>query len=248
MSINETTEIIKIEKSTIGQENVSAVNSREIYEYLEVDTKYSMWIQRAIEKYDFEMGVDYVSTLTNPKSGKRDFIVTMDMAKELCMVSNTEKGKETRKYFIAKEKEATQTNKPLTIEQLLQENMKVIGTLQTQVIELKEKVEVDSPKVLFADSVAQSESSILIGQFAKAISDNDFSIGQNRLFDWLRENGYLISSGSRKNQPMQQYIENGYFEVVERSIINPDGSSRITTTTKIKGKGQVALAKKIKQA
>ena len=101
------------------------------------------------------------------------------------------------------------------------------------------------PKALFADSVAQSNTSILIGQFAKAISTDDFEIGQNRLFKWLRDNKYLISGGTQHNQPMQKYITNKYFETTERTIINPDGSTRITITTKITGKGQVALAQKI---
>jgi len=101
------------------------------------------------------------------------------------------------------------------------------------------------PKALFADSVAQSHTSILIGQFAKAISNEEFTIGQNRLFTWLRDNKYLIKGGVRHNQPMQKYIDNGYFEVIERTTNNPDGSVRINITTKITGKGQVALTDKI---
>ena len=103
------------------------------------------------------------------------------------------------------------------------------------------------PKAVFADSVAQSHTSILIGQFAKAISNKDFTIGQNKLFSWLRENKYLINGGQRHNQPMQKYIDNGYFDVTERTINNPDGSTRITITTKITGKGQVALTQKIRE-
>ena len=114
--------------------------------------------------------------------------------------------------------------------------------------ELEKKIDTEyKPKALFADSVAQSKSSILIGQFAKAISTDDFKIGQNKLFKWLREQGYLIDGGQRHNQPKQKYIDNGYFEVVERTVNNPDGSVRITITTKITGKGQVALTKKIKE-
>jgi len=101
------------------------------------------------------------------------------------------------------------------------------------------------PKALFADSVAQSSGSILVGQFAKLISTDGFKIGQNRMFRWLRENGYLHASGARRNQPKQRYIENGWFEIVERTVNNPDGSTRITLTTKITGKGQVALAERV---
>lgn len=101
------------------------------------------------------------------------------------------------------------------------------------------------PKALFADSVAQSSGSILVGQFAKLISGDGFKMGQNRLFRWLREHGYLHAHGARRNQPYQRYIDNGWFEVIERTVNNPDGSTRITLTTKITGKGQVALAPKI---
>lgn len=99
-------DLIKIEKTQIGAEVLNSVNSREIYEYLEIATAYSEWIKRAIEKYDFIENQDYLVVLTDSKSGKRDYVVSMDMAKELCMVSNTEKGKETRKYFIQAEKQS----------------------------------------------------------------------------------------------------------------------------------------------
>lgn len=245
MSKLEKIELIKILKTSIGTEELNSVNSRELYEFLGVNTEYSKWIQRAVEKYNFENMSDYIIVKNDENSGRprEDYIVTLDMAKELCMVSNTEKGRKVRKYFIEVEKQA---NKPMTIEQLLLENSKVINQLQNKVITLQDTIEVQKPKIIFADSVAQSETSILIGQFAKVISTDDFNIGQNRLFQWLRDNKYLISSGNGYNQPMQQYIDNGYFEVTERTINNPDGSTRITMTTKITGKGQVALTKKIK--
>lgn len=97
--------LIHIEKTQIGAESVNSVNSREIYLYLEIDTKYNDWINRAIEKYDFEENVDY-SKMSNGTARGIDYIVSMDMAKELCMVSNTQKGKETRKYFIQVEKQS----------------------------------------------------------------------------------------------------------------------------------------------
>ena len=140
------------------------------------------------------------------------------------------------------------------IEEVLQDPDTIIKLAQNLKEEMQKRKELENkidteykPKALFADSVAQSKTSILIGQFAKAISTDNFKIGQNRLFKWLRENGYLINGGQRHNQPMQKYIDNGYFEVIERTVNNPDGSTRITITTKITGKGQVALTKKIKE-
>ena len=98
--------LIKIESSVIGAEEVNSVNARDIHTYLEVKTVFAHWIKRAIQKYDFVENEDYISFITDAKSGKRDFIVTLDMAKELSMLENNKKGKETRKYFIQMEKEA----------------------------------------------------------------------------------------------------------------------------------------------
>jgi len=122
----------------------------------------------------------------------------------------------------------------------LKEEREARKKAETKVVELK-------PKAAFADAISSSNSSVLIGEFAKIISNNNFKIGQNKLFAWLREVGYLMSKGERYNQPYQKYIDNGYFEVIERVVHNSDGSTRITVTTKITGKGQVAVFKKIKK-
>lgn len=112
------------------------------------------------------------------------------------------------------------------------------STLET-VRGLNKKIEQDKPKVLFADSVASSDSTCLIGEVAKLIKQNGVSIGQNRLFDWLRQNGYLISrKGTDYNMPTQKSMELGLFEIKERTLNNPDGSIRITRTPKVTGKGQ----------
>ena len=94
------------------------------------------------------------------------------------------------------------------------------------------------PKEIFADAVAASKTSILIGELAKLITQNGYEIGQTRLFTWLREHGYLIKTGTSKNMPMQRYVQQGLFEIKESSVQNPDGSVRITKTTKVTGKGQ----------
>ena len=94
------------------------------------------------------------------------------------------------------------------------------------------------PKEIFADAVSASKDAILIGDLAKLISQNGYRIGQNRLFDWLRNNGYLIKSGSSRNRPMQRYVEQGLFEVKETAINMPNGNVRTALTTKVSGKGQ----------
>lgn len=108
----------------------------------------------------------------------------------------------------------------------------------------QEKIEADKPKTIFADAVSASRTSILVGDLAKLICQNGYQIGQKRLFEWLRQNNYLIKSGNSKNMPMQRYIEQGLFEVKESSVQNPDGSIRVTKTTKVTGKGQIYFINK----
>ena len=105
---------------------------------------------------------------------------------------------------------------------------------------LKEQAAIDRPKVIFAEAVDTSKESILIGNLAKILRQNGVEIGQNRLFAWLRENGYLMNcKGERWNFPTQSSVDRGLFEVKTRIINNPDGSTKITHTTKVTGKGQI---------
>lgn len=108
----------------------------------------------------------------------------------------------------------------------------------------KQKIEADKPKTIFADSVAASNTSILIGDLAKLIRQNGVRIGQKRLFEWLRQNNFLIKSGSSRNMPTQRSLEMGLFEIKESTVQNPDGSVRITRTPKCTGKGQIYFINK----
>lgn len=192
-------------------------------------------------EYGFNENLDYREVMDkkvqNPQGGRpaTDYEITLDMAKEIAMIQRNEKGKQARQYFIEVEK---QWNSPeRVIARGLIESQKMIENLNQQVIEMK-------PKALFADAVSSSKESILIGQLAKLIRQNGYDIGQNRLFFWLRENGFLIKSGSRYNHPTQKAMDLGLFEVKERTITNPDGSIRITLTTKVTGKGQIYFVNK----
>lgn len=112
------------------------------------------------------------------------------------------------------------------------------------IAEKQSRIEKMRPKEIFADAVASSHTSILIGDLAKMICQNGYQIGQKRLFDWLRDNGYLMKHGSSKNMPQQRYLEQGLFEIKESNVQNPDGSVRITKTTKVTGKGQIYFVNK----
>lgn len=117
--------------------------------------------------------------------------------------------------------------------------------LATNLKEEKEKrlaaerqIEADRPKVVFANAVNVSKDGMLIGMLAKLLHQNGIDIGQKRLFQWMRDNGYLMKSGADKNMPTQKARELGLFKVKERAIDNPDGSVRLTRTTLVSGKGQ----------
>ena len=104
------------------------------------------------------------------------------------------------------------------------------------------------PKALFADAVSASETSILIGGLAKLIKQNGVDIGQKRLFDWLREHGFLIKNGTDKNMPTQRAMERGLFEVKEGSFVDGNGVNRITRTTKVTGEGQIYFVNRFLKA
>ena len=110
--------------------------------------------------------------------------------------------------------------------------------------EKQERIEQMRPKEIFADAVSASRTSILIGDLAKLICQNGFQIGQKRLFEWMRNNGYLMKHGTSKNMPVQRFVEQGLFEIKESNVQNPDGSVRITKTTKVTGKGQIYFVNK----
>ena len=160
----------------------------------------------------------------------QDYRITLDMAKEIAMLQRNEKGKEIRRKLIELEKAWNSPEKVMA--RALDIAHKTIANLQIENEEMK-------PKAFFADAVKASDSSILIGDLAKLIKQNGTDIGQKRLFERMRNDGFLMKKGASKNMPTQKAMEKGLFEVKERVVSNPDGSTRITRTTKVTGEGQV---------
>lgn len=190
-------------------------------------------------EYGFEAGKDFCSKMSESTGGRPaiDYQITVDMAKQICMIQRSEKGRQYRQYFLDLEKAWN------TPEQVMARALKVAGQtidkLKGENAGLLEDVQRMRPKEIFADAVATSHSSILIGDLAKLIKQNGVDIGQKRLFAWMRGNGYLIKrNGSDWNMPTQKSMEMGLFEVKESTVNNPDGSVRINKTTKVTGKGQ----------
>ena len=224
-------EVIKV---TVNDNHEPVVSGRQLHEALEVKTPYSMWFDRMVE-YGFTENQDFLLNNFVKQTGrgghnKVDHIIKLDMAKEIAMIQRTDKGKEVRQYFIQVEKDFNSPEK-IMARALLMADQKVH--------KLEAQIEADRPKVLFADAVSASKSSCLIGELAKILKQNGIDIGQNKLFQWLRSNGYLISRrGESWNQPTQKSMQLGLFELKKTNINHADGHTTVNTTTKVTGKGQ----------
>ncbi len=126
---------------------------------------------------------------------------------------------------------------------------KMLESYKDKVIILEEKIEQDKPKVIFAEAVEASKTSILIGELAKLLKQNGHNIGQKRLFSWLREQGFLIKrEGSEYNMPTQKSMDLGLFEIKETAITHSDGHITVNKTPKVTGKGQIYFMNKFKTA
>lgn len=235
-------ELIKVNYENVDRPTVSG---RELWEALEVETPYKKWFDRMAE-YGFSEGVDFnldknvrvqIEGNRNVSREITDHQLTIPMAKELCMLQRTERGKFWRQYFIGVE-EKWNSPEAIMARALQLSNVKM-KQLETTVSDLQKQMEQDKPKVLFADSVTASNSSILIGELAKLIKQNGVDIGQRRLFEWMRVNGYLIKrKGSEYNLPTQRSMEQGLMEIKETSVVHT-GYTTISKTPKVTGKGQV---------
>ena len=224
-------EIINI---TLNDNHEPVVSGRQLHEALGVKTPYSMWFDRMVE-YGFTENQDFLLNNFVKQTGrgghnKVDHVIKLDMAKEIAMIQRTARGKQVRQYFIQVEKDFNSPEK-IMARALLMADQKVH--------KLEAQIEADKPKVLFADAVSASHTSILVGDLAKLISQNGFKIGANRLFSWLRDNGYLIKKrGASWNMPTQKSMELGLFEIKETNIQHADGHISINKTSKVTGKGQ----------
>ena len=226
-------ELIKVQVKN----NRQLVSARDLYQGLEVKRRFSAWWEQ--NSKGFEKDTDYEGVLVSTPYNKlhpdklqtiQDYLLTIDMAKELCMMSKTEKGKEVRKYFIQVEKN---WNSPdMIMQRALSISKQRIEALQNENAAMK-------PKALFADSVATSKSTVLVGELAKIIRGNGVDIGATRLFRWMREKGYLINrKGSDWNMPTQKAMNLGLFKIKETTINHSNGTTSISKTPKVTGKGQ----------
>lgn len=217
------------------EENIE-IDGRELHEFLEIKTPYTQWFDRMCS-YGFDENVDF--TLVSQKCESSNITgfkiienhkMTLDMAKEICMLQRSEKGKKARRYFLQVEKDWNSPEKVMARSLLIAHK-----TIENQTKVLEEQ----APKVLFADAVSASKATILVGELAKIMKQNGIDTGEKRLFTWLRDNGYLIKrKGSDYNMPTQRSMELKLFEVKESTHTHSDGHISVNKTTKVTGKGQ----------
>ena len=219
---------------TLNENNEPIISARQLHKTLEVKTRFSQWVEQNFKM--FKENEDFTSvvgtTLVNNGAVRelQDYAVTIRMAEHLAMMSKTSKGHEVREYFIQIEKDYNSPEKIMARALLMAD--KKVHKLETQ-------IEADRPKVLFADAVSASHTSILVGELAKLISQNGYKIGANRLFAWMRENGYLIKrKGSDWNMPTQRSMDLKLFEIKETNVQHADGHISVNKTPKVTGKGQ----------
>ena len=224
----------KLINVTLNDNHEPIVSGRQLHETLDVKTKYADWFNRMID-YGFAENQDFLLLKNEQQTGrgghnKVDHVIKLDMAKEIAMIQRTERGKQVRQYFIQVEKDFNSPEK-IMARALLMADQKVH--------KLEAQIEADRPKVLFAEAVSASHTSILVGELAKLLKQNGVDMGANRLFNWLRAHGYLIKRNGRDwNMPTQKSVEMGLIRVKETSITHADGHITVSKTPLVTGKGQ----------
>jgi len=231
--------LINISKQLISNTVVNAVDARELHQFLEIKTRFDKWIERRIEEYNFIINLDFCPVLAESSGGRpaTEYIITIDMAKELSMVERNEKGKEARKYFIECERKLKEDEK-FKIPQTYSEALRLAAEQSEKIEEQQKQIEVQKPKAEFYDTVTQSKDTVDIGTAAKVLNKG---IGRNKLFELLRNERVL----QQNNQPFQKYIDCGYFRQVETKFTKPDGTNCVNIKTVVYQKGLNYISKLI---
>lgn len=210
------------------------VSARELHNGLEIKSNFTTWFERICE-YGFTEN-DYKKCFPNLESGCNggqnmvDYQISVDMAKQICMIQRTEKGRRYRQYFLDLEK-AWNTPEQIFARALKVADRTILG-LHQQIKEMK-------PHAILGKAITTADTSILVWDLAKILRQNGVKIGGQRLFKWMRENGYLIRrKGTDWNLPTQRSMEMGLFEIKESVHIDGNGCNKISRTPKVTGKGQ----------
>jgi anti-repressor protein len=219
---------------TVNFDN-ETLSARELHKAVGSTERFANWFDRQLQ-YGFEEGSDYLGCKTFNTLAKQelqDYDLSIDMAKQICMVQKNENAKKIRHYLIELEKAWN------TPDQVMARALKMADkTIKS----LEQKIEEQKPLVAFANKVSDSSNLIDMGKMAKLLKDEHIKIGRNRLFEWLRRKEILM----KNNVPYQRYIDGGYFEVKE-SVYETAYGSKTNITTFVTGKGQIYLTEKLRK-
>ena len=242
------TDLIKIEE----RDGIETVNARDLHEYLGVGKDFSTWIKERIEKYEFEPFIDFSPELGKSTGGRptMEYYISIDMAKELSMVENNEKGREARKYFIAREKQAKQLESTMKLPNFNNPaeaarawaNMYEQKTIAVNEYKKSEKKVIKlEPKADFYDQITESKSAVEMSLVAKVL---DCDMGRNQLFLFLQKEKILREN----NEPYQEYCTRGWFRVTLNKFEDSTGKQRTYSKTMVYPKGMAGISKLIKES
>lgn len=231
--------------------NGKEVNARDLHAFLGNKRDFSTWIKDRIKSYDFIEGVDFQSftEIVEREVGattRIEYVLSVDMAKELSMLEGNDRGKQARQYFIACENMAR-----TLLEQKSRDQQKQIESITANNMELHNRIAAQQPAVIFAESVASSSDTIRMDDLAKLITQNGYIINRNELFAWMVKNGYLLKKPRRIGRklvndysPSQEGVRLRLFHLHAEHI---KGLNCMRYTCKVTGKGQIYFVNKFKE-
>lgn len=244
--------LLPVTKAPIGGQENNAIDGRALHAFLGVGKVFAAWMPEQIEAFGFEEHRDFEvfsETGKNPQGGRptREYMLSIDMAKELAMVQRSEKGKQARAYFLECERRlADPVGQLLRLSQseMLEMALKLSREREALRVEnqrQQQAIHEMTPKAEFHDKVAASSAgdAISIREFAKVIGT-----GQNRLFEWMRGQGFLIG---KTTEPYQSYVDAGYFTMKDEVFEDQHGRDRVYTKTLVTPRGQAWIGKKWQQ-
>lgn len=242
-------ELIPITAASIGGDQQQGVNARDLHHFLEVGKDFSNWIKDRINQFDFVEGVDFVKTqdlsspnLANAKSRAQvriEYILTLNMAKELSMVERNEKGKQARQYFIQCEKQLKVAQQQFAIPQTLPEALRLAADLADKNAALEKKAKEDAPKVEFCDKVVADNDAMTITRAAKLIN-----YPPRKLKDYIRQIGWLYANS---DTPMQSTITSGYMVLRFAHWTDNEGNAVEKPYAHITNKGIFTLYRRMRR-
>ena len=235
-------ELIPVKPKSIGEEEINSVDARDLHEFLKLRENFNEWIKRYLSEYGFVINSDFCRSLKIASNGRKieTYFLSIDMAKEMSMISKTKRGKEVRKYFIECERKSKHKLPGNFIDAL-----KALVVSEEEKQELILKIKRDRPAVEFKKAVMKKADSVRIGEYAKMLSNSSgIKIGPNKLMEYFRDYGYLMTGRDEreKNKPYQTAIQSGLFEFKVEKIKN---TSKTACVTYVTGKGQYRLKTKV---